>query len=113
MFLSDLSTNNASFSELKRYVQNELRNPQTQQVVSQPGFNPIGMAKRKVGQVSTLAGIGAAKYVKDNKLNRRQKRQVQKWENFFNPKPKKSFFPNPFRKKPVSTTTTTTPGVTK
>ena len=113
MFLSDLSTNNASFSELKRYVQNELRNPQTQQVVSQPTFNPIGMAKRKVGQVSTLAGIGAAKYVKDNKLNRRQKRQVDKWQNFFNPKPKKSFLPNPFRKKPQTTTPTNNTGVIK
>lgn len=109
MFLSD---HEASFSELKRYVQNELRNPQSQQTVAQPGFNPISLAKRKVGQVSTLAGIGAAKYVKDRKLNRRQKRQVEKWQNFFNPKPKKSFLPNPFRKKPVNTTTTTT-GVTK
>jgi hypothetical protein len=108
MFLSD---HNASFSELKKYVQNELRNPQSQQIVSQPTYNPISVAKRKFGQVSTLAGIGTAKYIKDNKLNRRQKRQADKWQNFFNPKPKKSFLPNPFRKKP--TTTPTTPGATK
>ena len=109
LFLSD---HIASFSSLKKYVQTELQNPQAQQTVAQPGFNPIGMAKRKVGQVTTLAGIGAAKYVKDNKLNRRQKRQVQKWENFFNPQPKKPFFQNPFRKKQIpSTTSPTTPGV--
>jgi hypothetical protein len=108
LFLSDVS--DASFSKLKGYIQNELTNPNSQQVVQQPSFNPIGMAKRKVGQVSTLAGIGTAKYIKDNKLNRRQRKQVDKWQNFFNPKPKKQWFPNPFRKKQP---TITTPGATK
>lgn len=109
-----LSDHEASFSELKKYVQNELRNQQTQQIVAQPGFNPVGAAKRKIGQVSTVAGIGAAKYFKDNKLNRRQKRQVDKWQNFFNPQPKKKWFPNPFSKKTLTNTPTpVTPGVIK
>lgn len=101
LFLSDVST--ASFSKLKGYIQNELTNPNSQQVVQQPSFNPIGVAKRKVAQVSTLAGIGTAKYIKDNKLNRRQRRQVDKWQNFFNPKPKKKLLSNPFRKKQQNT----------
>jgi hypothetical protein len=103
LFLSDVS--DASFSKLKGYIQNELTNPTSQQTVQQPAFNPIGIAKRKVAQVTTLAGIGTAKYIKDNKLNRRQKKQVDKWQNFFNPKPKKQWFPNPFRKKPLTTPT--------
>jgi hypothetical protein len=104
MFLSDLNT--ADFS-VKKYIQEELRNPQSAQIVQQPSFNPIASTKRKIGQVGTLAGIGTAKYIKDNKLNRRQRRQVDKWQNFLNPKPKQNFLSkmNPFRKKQTTNST--------
>lgn len=96
MFLSDL--NNANFSTIKKYIQSEIQNPSSTQLVSQPSFNPIGAIKRKVGQVGTLASIGTAKYIRDNKLNNRQRKQVKKWENLVNLKPKRKFFSNPFRK---------------
>lgn len=104
MFLSDL--NNAEFSTIKDYIKNEFQNPQSSQMVSQPSFAPIATAKRKAGQFGTLAGIGTAKYVRDNKLNYRQKKQVKKWENLINPKPKKKFFFNPFSKRTQPTNST-------
>jgi hypothetical protein len=97
MFLSDINT--ANFSTIKKYIQNEIQNPSSSQMVAQPSFNPIGAIKRKVGQVGTLAGIGTAKYIRDKKLNNRQRKQVKKWENLVNPQPKRKFFSNPFRKK--------------
>lgn len=104
MFLSDC----ANFSKVKKYITNELQNPQSVNTVNSPGFSPIGSLKKNISRTATLAGIGTAKYVKDNKLNRRQRRQADKWARVFSPpKPKQNFLSNlnPFRKKQQQTTT--------
>lgn len=109
MFLNDLN-NNADFSNVKKYIANELQNPNSVSTVNTPGFSPLGSLKKNISKTATLAGIGTAKYVKDNKLNRRQRKQADKWANLFSPpKPKQNFLSslNPFRKKQPITTTAT------
>jgi hypothetical protein len=105
MFLCDI--NDANFSTLKNYVTDELRNPNSVNAVNTPGFSPINSVKKGINKTATLASIGTAKYIKDKKLNRRQRRQVNKWQQLVSPQPaKKPFFFNPFRKKDNVTTTT-------
>lgn len=107
MFLCDVKT--AEFSKLKSYISEELKNPNSINTVNTPGFSPINSLKKNISKTTTLAGIGTAKYIKDNKLNRRQRRQAEKWGKLFAPpQPTKPKFFNPFRKKTTLPTTQTT-----
>lgn len=94
------------------YIKNELTNEDTIRKVNNPVYDPRNLFKKGFYKTTYASGIGAGKYVYDNKLNKRQRKQVKKWGKLINPapkpEPKKSFFPSFFKPKQKTKTTTST-----
>lgn len=86
-YLSDFS--------LARSIKSELLNPNP---TNTPQANPKGVILSARDKLRDSALVGTGKYVYSNKLNRRQKKSVDKFMGVLMPKqPKPNFF-NPFRK---------------
>jgi hypothetical protein len=94
----------ANFSGIDRYIKSEITNPTT----TAPGapLSPVEVARRAKTRLQNAALVGGGKFVYDKKLNRRQKRTVNKFLGAINPQQpatvKRPFFFNPFAKKPVT-----------
>jgi hypothetical protein len=101
----------ADFS-IGKYVKNELTNESSIEKVNSPNYAPKTTVARGLKNTAYLSSVGTGKYFYDNKLNRRQKKQVDKYARLFKPykkpEPKPNFFNklNPFAKpvKPNSST---------
>ena len=99
------------------YIKNELTNDDTIQKVNNPVYDPRNLFKKGFYKTTYASSIGAGKYLYDNKLDKRQRKQVQKWGKLVNPNPKvevkKPFFSSFFKPKTKPVTPPVTPTVTK
>lgn len=98
-FLSDI----AEFAKLSDYIKSELTNPTTISQANDPTYSPSALAGRAKRTIKYAGLKGGFKYA-ENRANRRQRKQLEKWKAIALPpsqtsEPKPNGFLNFFRKK--------------
>ena len=73
------------FSRLRDYVKSELTNPNTLQQANNPTYAPSMTIRRGVKTVGYASTKGSLNWMRDNKLNRRGKKQFDKYKSLFAP----------------------------
>lgn len=76
---------NVEFSRLRDYVKSELTNQNTLQQANNPIYSPTSMMRRGMKTVSYAGAKGGMNYIYDNKLNRRGRKQFNKYKQLFTP----------------------------
>lgn len=102
-FLSDI----AEFAKLSDYIKSELTNPTTISQANDPNYSPSALAGRAKRTIKYAGLKGGFKYA-ENRANRRQRKQLDKWKAIAlppsqTPEPKPNGFLNFFRKKQPTT----------